>query len=218
MPPRCSHRRRPGSSPAGGCHMQRRGASARPPRESQRSASHVLGAKRPPSTAHRHHRGASQAGAYAQAMTPSGDRTGLLAHRYLSATRQSFGGLATVDAIPFVSYRFSARSEGSGGGDATRPAARHARTPSTPTAVPIASETVISAAWIQRNEVGTPFENDRWSARIASPNRGQMSHVHTPTAMRNAAQRREITTGRVCAFFLSAILELWLAQTYVERT
>ena len=35
-------------------HRPRRRASAHPPRESQRSASHVLGARRPPSTAHRH--------------------------------------------------------------------------------------------------------------------------------------------------------------------
>jgi hypothetical protein len=186
--------------PAGGCHRQRRRASARPPRESQRSASHVLGARRPPSTAHRTF-AVRPAGAYAQATTPSGDPAGLLAHRYLHATHQSFGVTADGAAVSFVLFGFSISSDG--------PAVRHARTPRTPTVVPIARDAAISTAWTQRNDVGIPFENDRSSAQIAKANRGQISHVQTPTAIRNAAQRRDTTTAQVCAH-PSAILELWL--------
>jgi hypothetical protein len=77
--------------------------------------------------------------------------------------------------------------------------ASQARTPSTPTVVPMASEAAISTACTHRNAVGDPLWNDRSSSQMASPNRGQMTQVHTPTPTRNAAHRREMITGPVCA-------------------
>jgi hypothetical protein len=84
MPPRCWHRFH-SESLLGRHHKPRRRASAHRPRESQRFASHVLGARRPPSTGSPTPLGESQPGAYAQAKAASGNHPGLLAHRYPSA-------------------------------------------------------------------------------------------------------------------------------------
>src|SRR6185369_1010225 len=62
--------------------------------------------------------------------------------------------------------------------------------PRIPTVVPIASDATISTACTQRNPVGLPDPVDgpdqaRGSSQIATPNRGQMIQVHTPTRIRN---------------------------------
>src|SRR5689334_11315261 len=68
------------------------------------------------------------------------------------------------------------------------------------------SETAMRAAWTQRNEVG-PGDQARGSSQMASANRGQISHVQTPTRMRNTAQRRESTIRRRYRGQLDAILD-----------
>lgn len=65
-------------------------------------------------------------------------------------------------------------------------------------AVPMPSEAAISRACTHRKEVGAlpgPSLHARGSRQMASANRGQISQVHTPTAVRNADQRRESTTA-----------------------
>lgn len=64
--------------------------------------------------------------------------------------------------------------------------------------VPITSEVTISRAWTHPNEVGAlpgPAVQARGSSHIAPANRGHISQVQTPTATRNADQRRESTTA-----------------------
>lgn len=69
----------------------------------------------------------------------------------------------------------------------------HARTPSTPTALPITSEAAISSACTQKKAVGRPSTNERSSFQIASANRGHITQVHTPTTVRKIAHRRVMT-------------------------
>jgi hypothetical protein len=82
-----------------------------------------------------------------------------------------------------------------------RDAARHARMPSTPAVVPMASDATINPACTHKNDVGAPCPTEpddqaRESSQMASANRGQMTQFQTPTPIRKAAQPREIVTHR----------------------
>jgi hypothetical protein len=75
---------------------------------------------------------------------------------------------------------------------------RHPSTPSTPTALPIASDAEISKACTQRKPVGlpaptTPPSQERGSFQIATANRGQIAQVQIPTAIKKSAQPRDST-------------------------
>ena len=64
--------------------------------------------------------------------------------------------------------------------------------------VPMASEAAISRACIQRKLVGvpsatSPADQERGSFQIATANLGQITQVHTPTAVRNSDQPRDST-------------------------
>lgn len=70
--------------------------------------------------------------------------------------------------------------------------------PSTPTAVPMASEPPIRSACTQKKAVGdpcadVPLDHALGSSQIATANLGQITHIQTPTPVRKRDQLREST-------------------------
>jgi len=61
--------------------------------------------------------------------------------------------------------------------------------------VPAATDATTSTACTTKNAVGVRPDHDRGSAQIPTARRGQISHVHTPNATRNADHRRDSTTA-----------------------